>query len=192
MFSSFDNLGRLIDRIASSNAEPAGRSAEQRLLLAETKMGCMSGMPLFLDRPERMTPVLGGFFGVGSPLGGELLKTTPENFRRILSRSRKRLDNFMNDKCGLMNEANPRRCDKKIESMISAGLVNPDKPRFDMRDLGRVRDFVVEHADLADSALGLKLNDLPRGQPMYEPPDLTRVLAVMLKRGALGRIMDWA
>jgi RNA polymerase sigma factor (sigma-70 family) len=193
MFSSLDAHADLIDRLGASDGAPSGRSpVEEKLLAAETRMGCMSGMLLCLDRPQRMALVLGGFFGVSSALGGELLETTPENFRQILSRARKRLGNFMKDKCGLMDEANPCRCEKKIQAVISAGMVDPGKPRFDMQYLGRVRDFAAEHAEIADSAVGMKLDGLLRGQPMYEPPDSKRILAVMLRRGDLGKIIDWS
>jgi RNA polymerase sigma factor (sigma-70 family) len=192
MFSSFDRQAEIIDRLGTSDGSLSGRSpAEEALLVSVTKMGCMSGMLLCLDRPERMALVLGSFFGVGSKMGAELLETTPVNFRQILSRARRKLGNFMNDKCGLMNETNPCRCERKIERAVSAGLVDQGRPRFDMRRLGRVRDFVEEHADLADSAAGAKLETLLRDQPMYEAPDVKRVLTVMLKRGDLGRIIHW-
>ncbi len=192
LFSSFERQAGIMDRLAVSDGSPSGRSpVEEALLVSETKMGCMSGMLLCLDRPERMALVLGGFFGVSSTLGGELLETTSVNFRQIHSRARKKLGNFMNDKCGLMNETNPCRCRKEMERAVSTGMVDPGRPRFDMRYLGRVMDFVEEHADLADSASGAKLENLLRDQPMYEPPDLKRVLTVMLKRGELGRIIHW-
>jgi RNA polymerase sigma factor (sigma-70 family) len=186
MFNSFSRQSEIIDRLVPSD----GPNPEDALLLQETRMGCISGMLLCLDRPERMALVLGSFFAVDSPLGGELLETSPANFRQILSRARKRLGNFMRDKCGLMNDANPCRCDKKILPAVAAGLVDPGRPRFTMRHLGKVRDFAARHPDLADSAAGLKLDALLRDQPMYEPQDLKRLLAVMLKRGDLGRVID--
>jgi RNA polymerase sigma factor (sigma-70 family) len=186
MFSSFDGHAKLIEHLKPADA------VEERLLVAEIKAGCMTGMLLCLDRPQRVALVLGGFFGVESTLGGELLETTPENYRQILSRARKQLGNFMNDNCGLMNDANPCRCERKTQAAIKAGLVDPDKLRFDMRYLNRIRDFVAAQAPMVDSAMEIKLHGLLRDQPMYESPDLKRVLAVALRRGELGRIIEFS
>jgi RNA polymerase sigma factor (sigma-70 family) len=192
IFSSYDRQADLIDGLSLSDGPLPGRSpVEEQLLVEETKAGCLTGTLLCLDRPERMALVLGTIFGVDSELGGELLETSPQNFRQILSRARKRIGNFMNDRCGLMKEANPCRCARKAQAAIRAGLVDPDKPRFDMRYFHKVSDFAAEKAHVIDSAVEAKLESVLRDQPMYEPPDLKRVLAIVLRRGDLGQIINF-
>ncbi len=192
MFSSFDKQADLIDSLAPSDSElPRRNPVEEQLLVWEARAGCLSGMLLCLDRPQRMALVLSTFFGADSALGGDLLETTPENYRQILSRARKQLANFMNEKCGLMNEANPCRCKKKTQSAIEAGLVNPDSLRFDMKYLSRIKDFVAEETHKVDAGLGMRLHGILRDQPMYESPDFKRVLHIMLRRGDLGRIINF-
>jgi hypothetical protein len=192
LFFSFEAHGRLIER--PQDGAPGrlySSDAEQRLLFEETKTGCLTGMLLCLRRRERMALILGTFFDAGSELGGQLMGTTPDNYRQILSRARKRLANFMNERCGLMNESNPCRCSKKIPGAIQAGLVDPQKPRFNLPYIQTVREFVADKAPLLDTAVEMRLQNLLREQPMYKSPDFRRANALMLKRGDVGQIIDF-
>jgi RNA polymerase sigma factor (sigma-70 family) len=184
-FYSFERQSELIERLQESDA------AEETLMLEETKSGCMSGMLLCLERPQRIALILGSLFGVGSDLGAALMETTAENYRQIVSRARKRLANFMNDKCGLMNESNPCRCFKKIKGAIKAGLVDPEENRFNLPYVRRVREFVEENSALVDSALEMKLQNILRDRPMYTSPDLGRVIGIMMRRGPFRRIIEF-
>ncbi len=138
-----------------------------------------------------MALVLSVLFGADSTLGGELLETTPENYRQILSRARRQLANFMDEKCGLMNEANPCRCARKTRSAMKAGFVDPDNLRFDMGYLHRVKRFVAEETHGIGEEKQARLSAILREQPLYRSPDFRRVLRIMLKRGDLGRIIDF-
>src|ERR1700674_5297772 len=84
-------------------------SAEADLLVTEEMLSCTSGMLLCLDREQRLTFILGAIFEVSDTVGAEVLEITPDNFRQRLARARRDLRNFMNDKCGLVNQANPCR-----------------------------------------------------------------------------------
>jgi hypothetical protein len=82
-------------------------------------------MLLCLDRGQRLVYVLGEIFEVGDAVGAELLEISRDNFRQRLTRARRDLHNFMNEKCGLVDPANPCRCDKKTRGFIQAGYVDP-------------------------------------------------------------------
>ncbi len=151
----------------------------------------MTGMLLCLDRPQRIAIVLSTLFGADSEDGGTLLDTTAQNYRQILSRARKLLANFMNDRCGLMNEANPCRCRRKTDAAIRAGLVDPARLRFTRPYLHRVKDFVTARAAHLETALEARLGTVMREQPLYEPPDFTRILRMMLARGELGTFVNF-
>jgi hypothetical protein len=51
--------------------------------------------------------ILGEIFGVTDVVGAELLEISRDNFRQKLSRARRDLHSFMQDRCGLVNAANP-------------------------------------------------------------------------------------
>lgn len=192
LFFSFERHGALIESL--QDADP-GRAplnpAEEKLLREETRTGCLTAMLLCLDRSERIALILGTLFGVSSTLGGELLETTPENFRQIVSRARKRLANFMNEKCGLMNESNACRCAKTIQGATKAGLVDPKRLRFNLPYLHRVQDLAAEKAPLVEAAVEMRLQDLLREQPLYTSPDFKRLIGVILRRKDIGEIVDF-
>ena len=99
--------------------------ADVHLLVDEARISCTSGMLLCLDREQRLIYILGEIFEVTDTVGAELLEISRENFRQRLARARRELHNFMNDKCGLVNRANPCRCDKKTRGFMQAGWVDP-------------------------------------------------------------------
>src|SRR5437867_4931857 len=110
--------------------DEASVPVDVRLLVDEARISCTSGMLLCLDRAQRLVYILGEIFEVSDALGAELLEISRENFRQRLARARRDLHNFMNDKCGLVDPANPCRCEKKTRGFIQAGYVDPNKLLF--------------------------------------------------------------
>jgi len=96
--------------------DPRSVPADVQLLVDEARIGCSSGMLLCLDREQRLDYVLGEIFGVTDVVGAELLEISRDNFRQKLSRARRDLHSFMQDKCGLVNTANPCGCAKKTQA----------------------------------------------------------------------------
>ena len=95
----------------------------------------MSGMLLCLDRTQRLVFTLGSVLGVDSELGGEIMEISPANFRQQLSRARKQLSNYMNEKCGLMNKDNPCSCARKTKALMKAGYIDPLNLQFYKRQV---------------------------------------------------------
>lgn len=62
--------------------------------------------------------------------GSKILGITPENFRKKLSRSRTKIQNFLNNNCGIVNEKNSCRCKKKIDFLVDNKLMNPKKLEY--------------------------------------------------------------
>ena len=115
----------------------------------------------------------------------------PENFRKILSRARKQLGNFMNDNCGLINESNSCRCSTKTKACIEAGIVDPEQLRFTKEHLQNVKEFVSEQADMVDSALEMKVQNTFRDQPWLQSRDMFSSLKTLLKRNDIGRMINY-
>src|SRR5215471_5591698 len=101
--------------------DPKATAPDANLLVTEAMLACTSGMLLCLDRDQRLAYILGAIFAVSDTVAAEVLEITSENFRQRLARARRDLRNFMNDKCGLVNQANPCRCAKKTRGFIQAG-----------------------------------------------------------------------
>lgn len=93
--------------------------------IEESKVACMAGMIMCLDRPQRLVYIVGEMFEIDHNLAAEIFETTPDNFRQKLSRARKDLYQWMNSRCGLVNLNNPCRCKSKTKGFIKEGYVNP-------------------------------------------------------------------
>ena len=192
LFYSFDEHADLIDRLAVSDIDNSKYSqSEQELLIEETKIGCMTGMLLCLDRMQRLALILGSIFRIDSKTAAKILEIKPANFRQILSRARKQLASFMNDKCGLVNEKNPCRCVSKTEAAIKAGLVNPDKMIFTSNYSKQVKDFVLSNKILINQSLDFKFENIFCSLPMYKSPDYIKNINSILDRKEIRKVINF-
>src|SRR5689334_5647456 len=138
---NFHMYGEELDRTPDLDLpDPEGTSPDTNLLVTEVMLACTSGMLLCLDREQRMAYILGGILGVSDTVAAEVLEITTENFLQRLARSRRDLRNFLNDKCGLVNQANPCRCAKKTRGFIQAGHVDPENLLFIRERICKVRE----------------------------------------------------
>ena len=165
----------LDDRPDLELADPKGTSAETDLLVTEAMISCTSGMLLCLDREQRLTFILGAIFEVSDTLAAEVLEITPDNFRQRLARARRDLRSFMNDKCGLVNQANPCRCAKKTRGFIQAGYVDPENLLFVRERIREVREVAPKVYETINTLDG-KCADTFRRHPFYQAPDIGQML----------------
>ena len=179
----FASYGAALDNTPELElADPRGTSADTDLLVTEAMIACTSGMLLCLDREQRLTFILGAILEVSDTVAAEVLEITPDNFRQRLARARRDLRNFMDDKCGLVNQANPCRCAKKTRGFIQAGYVDPENLLFARDRMQRVREVVQTKCD-AVTTLDEQYAAIFRDHPFHEPPDLV---------GALRRLVESA
>jgi RNA polymerase sigma factor (sigma-70 family) len=184
---SFSAYGQAIEDTPDLDLpDPKYISADANLLVTEAMIACTTGMLLCLDRDQRLTYILGEIFGVTDVVAAEVLEVTCENFRQRLSRARRDLRNFMDDKCGLVNRSNPCRCAKKTRGFIEAGDVNPNNLLFTRDRLGEVRDAVPKTFETIRS-LDNQCAEIYRGHPFYRPPDLGQRLQQLVESPDLKR-----
>src|SRR5439155_26275768 len=160
-----------------------------RLLVDEARISCTAGMLLCLDREQRLTYILGEIFEVSDTIGAELLEISRENFRQRLARARRDLHSFMNDKCGLVNSANPCRCAKKTRGFVQAGYVDPENLLFARGHVEQVQDVVRAKAD-ALSAVDEQCAQVFRQHPVHEPVDLVPALRRLVAGPEFKRAID--
>ena len=162
-------------------ADPQAVPADEQLLIAEARIGCTSGMLLCLDRGQRLVFILGSIFGVSDTTGAELLDLSRDNFRQKLARARRDLQNFMQDKCGLVNTANPCRCAKKTRGFITAGHIDPNNLRFARERVTHVRD-VAERVGAEITGLDEAYAEVYRDHPFQNSPDFVAALRELMNR----------
>lgn len=140
------------------------------VLIEEAKMSCTAAMLLCLDGRQRLVYTLGEIFGVSDTVGAEVAGVTPANFRQILSRARRELYTFLDGKCGLVNNANPCRCPKKVRGFLERGYLKPDNLQFATGHLRRVREVASSRGSELIEASDRLYAALYQEQPFAEPP----------------------
>ena len=148
-------------------------------------------MLLCLDRSQRLIFILGSIFGVSDAVGAELLELSRDNFRQRLARARRDLQNFMQDKCGLVNTANPCRCAKKTRGFIAAGHIDPNNLRFARERVTHIRDVAPR---VSDEIAGLNeaYAEVYRDHPFQDSPDFVAALRVTSSTArSLDRCWNW-
>ncbi|MBI3570027.1 MAG: RNA polymerase sigma factor [Gammaproteobacteria bacterium] len=181
---TFTQYGQTLDDMPDAELELPDLQAvpaDEQLLIAEARIGCTSGMLLCLDRGQRLIFILGSIFGVSDVVGAELLELSRDNFRQKLARARRDLQNFMQDKCGLINTANPCRCAKKARGFITAGHIDPNNLRFARERVTHVRDVA---ARVSDEITGLDgaYAEVYRDHPFQNSPDFVAALRELVNR----------
>ncbi|HKZ04210.1 MAG TPA: RNA polymerase sigma factor [Methylomirabilota bacterium] len=166
--------------------DEAAAGADVRLVVDEARISCTSGMLLCLDRRQRLIYVLGDIFGVTDRVGAELLETSRESFRQALARARRDLHSFMNDKCGLVDPANPCRCARKTRGFIEAGYVDPQNLLFARERVREVRSAAPARVE-ALAALDRACADIFRRHPLHDAPDFIGALRRLVASPAFAR-----
>lgn len=105
----------------------------------------------------------------------EVLDVSRAAFRQKLSRARRDLHTFMNEKCGLVNRANPCRCERKTRAYMRAGYVDPERLLFAHDQVTRVREVAYATLDQLVAHEGLCV-DVYRDHPYYDVPDVAAKL----------------
>jgi RNA polymerase sigma factor (sigma-70 family) len=186
---TFSEYGRGLDATPDLDIPDSAAGPDVRLLVDEARIGCTSAMLLCLDREQRLIYVLGEILGVTDAVGAELLDMSHDNFRQRLARARRDLHSFMNDQCGLVNQANPCRCARKTVGFIRCGHVDPANLLFARDRVRQVREFTPSTAD-ALATLDARYADIFRQHPFYEPRDLVSVLRQLLETPEGRRVTD--
>jgi hypothetical protein len=104
-------------------------------------------MLMCLDRRQRLAFVLGEIFGVTSEQGAEIMEISSANFRQLLTRARRDLYQFMQNKCGLVNATNPCRCTKKAGAFMRNGWLDPSRCQFTPERVASVREAAPDRLE---------------------------------------------
>src|SRR5262245_9659934 len=189
--STFDAYGAVIEGTPDLDLpDPKSVSVDVPLLIEEAKVSCTMGMLLCLDRKQRLVFTLGEILGASDAVGAEVLETTPDNFRQVLSRARRDLGRFMNGQCGLVNELNPCRCPKKTRGFILGGHVDPLHLRFVPEHVERIREVAPERFREIDDVVAARSTAVYRDHPFLHPPDQVNWIRGLLENEDVRAALD--
>lgn len=131
--SSFEDLGNMLDSSASIDLSLEEQEIKKEEI-REVRLQCLSGMLLCLTKEQRLIYIIGDIFGADHTIGSEIMEVSKDNYRKKLSNARKDLHNFMLNKCGLVNKANPCRCHKKVTVAVEAGMIDAKNLLFNQKE----------------------------------------------------------
>jgi len=187
---TFEQYAHTLDNTPDSELQDTRAiPVDVQVMTAEARIGCTMGMLLCLNREQRLIFILGGIFGVNDAVGAELLELSRDNFRQKLSRARRDLQSFMQEKCGLVNTANPCRCAKKTQGFIRAGHIDPNNLRFAEERMMRVRDVAARVSDEI-SGLDAAYAEVYRDHPFQNSPDFVMALRELMNRPDFRSTLD--
>ena len=163
---------------------------ETNLILKDTMIGCVLGALLCLERQQRLVFVLGVVFNITSEQGGEIIGISSANFRKILSRARAKLYNFMNKKCGMVNKNAPCKCRNKVSEFIRQGWHTIDNVNFYQENAPKVNDLISAKIDRFDDTIYRDFTKLYRDHPFYGSSDFMEWLNRILDQQEFKEIFD--
>lgn len=188
MVNTFGQYGDELDSIIDSSLSDINTNqAELELMVEEARISCIHGMLLCLERNQRMIFILGEILKVDSQTGSEIMEISADNFRQRLSRSRKELFSFMNQKCGLVNKDNPCRCSRKTKGFIELGIVNPKQLVFSEGHINKVQQIAPSALNEADQIEELSYIEEFQNTPFVQPRSHIDMLKSVLSSSVFGK-----
>jgi RNA polymerase sigma factor (sigma-70 family) len=126
---SAERFAALLDA-GMGDIDPTLEEAEYRLLCEEVRISCTYGMLLCLSRDQRAAYLLADVIGFTDVEGAEILECTRAAFRQRVTRGRRTLRQVIENRCGLIDPANPCRCGRQIAASRAAGILHPGDLRL--------------------------------------------------------------
>jgi RNA polymerase sigma factor (sigma-70 family) len=148
--------------------------AEYRLLCEEVRISCTYGMLLCIPREQRSAYLLADVAGLTDVEGAQVLDCSREAFRQRVSRARRTLKHIIDDRCGLIDPANPCRCGRQITASLRAGMIRPDDLPLAIHPREEVRVWIEPYAKQLDEVTAI--GDLYRFDRFAAPAALWKDL----------------
>lgn len=189
LHTDFSDYGKAIDGSPDHTLDSS--SPEMNMLVEEVKITCLQAMLICLDRRQRMAFILGTMFMFPDYICSEIMETTRDNFRQLLSRARKDIRSFMENRCGLINKSNPCLCSKKTRGMIESGAVNPANLMFNKDYIYSIEKSIRQRAMSLDDMLTNESENLFRTLPYNETPDFTEKIRELIDSGNFRNIFNF-
>ncbi|MBI5402886.1 MAG: RNA polymerase sigma factor [Ignavibacteriae bacterium] len=191
-YSTFSEYGKSIDKTPDFElSEDTNLSFDTETVIEEVKQSCLNGMLLCLNREQRVIFILGSIFRVSDSVGCEIMEISRENFRQKLSRARKELFNFMNDKCGLIKKSNPCRCAKKTKALVDSGYVNPGKLIFNTNYVMKIKQATGSKLERFEDYAGKEAEKIFEEQPFNNSPDNIEYLKRLINTSEFKEIFNF-
>ena len=182
--TDFDTFFERIEHSATEELS-AQEEQERQLQIEESKVACMAGMLMCLDREQRLTYIVGEVFEIDHRLAADIFDIKPDNFRKKLSRARQDLHQWMHRRCGLVNRANPCRCPKKTKGFIANGWVDADSSKWHSHYKHRIEELSARKVDDTLRTIDEIYARLYRDHPFKIPQRTENIVEEVIGNGQL-------
>jgi RNA polymerase sigma factor (sigma-70 family) len=176
------------DWIAKASDRRKSVRPEDAIIAEEIKISCVLCTLLCISRRERFVFVLGAVFHVPDRVGADICGMSADNFRKIVSRARRRICDFLSKNCSLINEQNPCKCGIQAAVLIEAGILDPDDMIGNQQSYGSIRDTVGKTISELEASYS-EFNALFKNQPFLTGPDMVQWLRDVLNRSDIQTIL---
>jgi RNA polymerase sigma factor (sigma-70 family) len=133
--------------------------------IEEVRILCSTAMLMCLSREQRLIYIIGEIFNADHQLGASLFDISAGNFRVKLHRAKTDLLNYVSGKCGLVNPANPCRCNKKAKEMLQKGMIDKQNLVFNKNYQQKINQIVEEKRTEISDEIQLQMLQLFRDSP---------------------------
>ncbi len=189
VIDSFASFSLGLDSIPDQEYDSPDQE-EKKQFVDEMKVRCTTGMLVCLSRDQRIAYILGEVFEADHNIGATIMDISPNNFRVKLSRARKDLNSFINDKCGLINKANPCRCRKKTKFAVENGFITPGKLKFNLPDQQKVKEVIEPISRGLEEFIEDKYREIYHGHPFNDTKDKGAFLEKVLEDPELKAVLQ--
>ncbi|MCE5211958.1 MAG: RNA polymerase sigma factor [Deltaproteobacteria bacterium] len=164
-------------------------SAGKKETAEETKNYCVLCILLCLTRMERLVLVLGAIFDVTDRVGAEICEISRDNFRKILSRSRRKVFQYFKENCSLVNDRNRCKCSELAPRLIKLGVIGKGSLIAGQNSLGTIRSMLGNTVATIENEYRIFF-DLYQEQPFLQGPDMVSWLRDLISRSNLQKIFN--
>lgn len=121
---NFEFYGNDIAHAAIEDVPDLAQGVERSILAEELKLSCTNVMLQCLDTESRCIFILGTMFKLDSRIAGELFNITAETYRQRLSRTRRKMADFLSAYCGAYGQGKCQ-CKERVNYAIQNHRLNP-------------------------------------------------------------------
>ncbi|PCK02969.1 MAG: hypothetical protein COA42_21480 [Alteromonadaceae bacterium] len=122
---SFEDFSAdLEDGLAEAPEDYQSRPDYHRML-EEIRTGCTSAMLQCLEGDLRLSYIMGEILEFDHNEAATILEVQVATYRKRLSRSRDKVNAFMQGNCGLINPENSCRCNRRVSKAIATKRLDP-------------------------------------------------------------------
>jgi len=156
--------------LESDLSEPAElkNSPEYPLMLNEIRIACTMAMLLCLNHKHRMAYILGEIMEIEADEASEIMSVSNDNYRKLLSRARKKVVDFTGKSCGLISNVAKCRCEDKLTGAINRGRVDEHNIVFADKDSKTYRQTLNAIQKINDFRLELRTKTAQRSVPTFK------------------------